>query len=105
MQSLSVDMEIDKPEPKRKDSEMIFRVTLIRVECFLPVCEYHLNRDDAVNHAYKYIRERFDEENFYCDQHNGHKGIILVRARSKKDESVCGVAMIEKVQLLKKSLY
>lgn len=100
MQSLSINMEVDKPAPK-EHRETMFRVTLIRIRYFLPVCEFHLKRGDAVGQAYKYIRERFSEERFFYDQQNGHGGITIVRARSKKDESVCGVAMVEKIQLLK----
>ena len=100
MQSLSINMEVDTPTPK-EDAATMFRLTLIRLMYFLPVCEFHLKSDDAVDHAYKYIQERFSEDKFYYDQHNGHRGTIIVRARSKKDESVCGVAMVEKVELPK----
>ena len=100
MQSLSINMEVDTPTPQ-EDGGTMFRVTLIRLRWFLPICEFHLKSDDAVDHAYKYIQERFSEDKFYYDQQNGRGGTIVVRARSKKDESVCGVAMVEKVELPK----
>lgn len=99
MQSLSINMEVDKSAPK-EDTRTMFRVTLIPVKYFLPICEFHLKNDDAVDHAYKHIQERFNDEKFYYDQQDGHGGIIIVRARSKQDGTVCGVAMVEKVKLL-----
>jgi hypothetical protein len=103
MQSLSIHMEVDKPATKEEDTETMFRVTLIRARDFPPVCEFHLTTNDAVDVAYKYIRERFSEERCFYDRHNGHGGIIIIRARSKKDASICGVALIEKVKLLQMS--
>jgi hypothetical protein len=97
MQSLSISMEVDKPTPK-EDEGIVFRVTLIRIRYFPPICEYHRESDDAVDHAYTYIQERFSHEKFYFDHHNGYGGTIIVRARSMKNGSVCGVAMIEKVK-------
>ena len=58
MQSLSINMEVDTPTPQ-EDGGTMFRVTLIRLRWFLPICEFHLKSDDAVDHAYKYIQERF----------------------------------------------
>jgi hypothetical protein len=109
LQSISMTMqplstEVGKTEPK-EDTGTMFLVTLIRVKYFLPIYEFHLKSDDAVDRAYKHIRERFNEEKFYYDQQNGCDGTIIVRARSKKDESVCGLAMIEKVNLCKNSFY
>ena len=97
-------MDVDKTAPK-EDAGTMFRVTLVRVSNFLPICEFHLKSDDAMHHAYKHIRERFSDEKFYYDHKSGHGSLVIVRARSKMDESVCGVAMIEKVKLLKESFY
>jgi len=104
MQPLSVNTDVDKTPPN-EDSGTMFRVTLIRIKYFLPISEFHISSDDAVDHAYKHIRERFSDEKFYYDQQNGYNGIIIVRARSKKDESVCGVALVEKVKLFQESFY
>lgn len=100
MQSLSINMEVDTPTPQ-EDAGTMFRVTLIRLRWFPPICEFHLKSDDAVDHAYKYIQERFSEDKFYYDQQNGRGGTVIVRARSKKDGAVCGVALVEKVELPK----
>ena len=71
---------------------------------FLPVCEFTL-RAKAVDHAYKHIRERFSYEKYYYDQQNGPGGPIIVRAGSKKDDTVLGVVLVDYVKLFKGPFY
>jgi len=54
-----------------------------------------------VDHAYKHIRERFSYEKYYYDQQNGPGGPVIVRAGTKKDDTVLGVALVDYVKLFK----
>lgn len=88
-------MEIDQPVCTWEE----YHITAIATSKFPEVSEFRRTHPPMLEMVYKLLNKRFPIGEYWYDR-VGHKNVRVFRARTRKDNRVCGVVLVEKVEVM-----